>query len=158
MLTQDTAFTHKCPVLSTVPGYHASSINTEWLPGWFQVSSITIFIFTIHISFYKVTVPSSGASQGELVVKNLSASVGNIRHADSIPGLGKIPCEGNGNPLQYSCLENSMDRGTQWVTVHGVARVGHDLATKPPRVSRRTSTWSPPQSKLGQNCKLKVSF
>ena len=40
--------------------------------------------------------------------------------------------EGNGNPLQYSCLDNPMDRGAWQATVHGVARVGHDLATKPP--------------------------
>ena len=50
----------------------------------------------------------------------------------SIPGLGRSPGEGNGNPLQYSCLENPMDRGAWRATVHGVARVGHDLATKPP--------------------------
>ena len=40
----------------------------------------------------------------------------------SIPGLGRSPGEENGNPLQYSCLENSMDRGAWWVTVHGVAK------------------------------------
>ncbi|KAB0372284.1 hypothetical protein FD755_016076 [Muntiacus reevesi] len=40
--------------------------------------------------------------------------------------------EENGNPLQHSCLENPMDRGACWATVHGVARVGHDLVTKPP--------------------------
>ena len=39
-----------------------------------------------------------------------------------IPGLGRFPGEGNGNPLQYSCLENSMDRGGWWATVHGVAK------------------------------------
>ena len=50
----------------------------------------------------------------------------------SIPGLGRSPGEGNGNPLQYSCLENPADRGAWRATVHGVARVGHDLATKPP--------------------------
>ena len=49
-----------------------------------------------------------------------------------IPGSGRSPGEGNGNPLQYSCLENPMDRGAWWATAHGVARVGHDLATKPP--------------------------
>ena len=49
----------------------------------------------------------------------------------SIPGSGRSPGEGNGNPLQYSCLENPMDRGGAWqATVHGVPRVGHDLATK----------------------------
>ena len=48
----------------------------------------------------------------------------------SIRGLGRSPKEGNGNPLQYSCLENPMNREAWQATVHGVARVGHDLATK----------------------------
>ena len=51
-----------------------------------------------------------------------------------IPGSGRSPGEGNGNPVQYSCLENSMDRGTCQATVPGVARVRHELATKPPPV------------------------
>ena len=51
------------------------------------------------------------------------------RNAGSIPGSGRSPEEGNGNPLQYSCLENPMDRGAWWVTVHGV-RVRHDWATQ----------------------------
>ena len=50
----------------------------------------------------------------------------------SIPRLGRYPGEGNGNPLQYSCLENPMDREAWQATVHGVTRVGHDLVTKPP--------------------------
>ena len=50
----------------------------------------------------------------------------------SIPGSGRSPGEGNVNPLQYSCLEKSMDKGAWWTTVHEVARIGHDLATKPP--------------------------
>ena len=49
-----------------------------------------------------------------------------------IPGSGRSPEEGNGNPLQYSCLENPMNRGAWRATVHGVAKVGHDWATKPP--------------------------
>ena len=49
----------------------------------------------------------------------------------SIPGSGRSPGEGNGNSLQYSHLENPIDRGTWWAIVHGVARVGHDLVTKP---------------------------
>ena len=49
----------------------------------------------------------------------------------SIPGSGRSPREGNGNPLRYSCLENLTDRGASRATVHEVARVGHDLATKP---------------------------
>ena len=50
----------------------------------------------------------------------------------SIPGLGRFPGEGNGNPLQYSCLENPMDREAWWATFYGVARVEYNLATKPP--------------------------
>ena len=50
----------------------------------------------------------------------------------SIPGSGRSPGEANGNPLQYSGLENPTDRGAWQATVRGVARVGHDLATKPP--------------------------
>ena len=49
-----------------------------------------------------------------------------------IPALERAPGEGNGNPLQYSCLENPRDRGTWRAIVHGVTRVGHDLVTKPP--------------------------
>ena len=49
-----------------------------------------------------------------------------------IPGSRRSPGEGNGNPLQYSCLENPMGRGTWRATLHGIARVGYDLVTKPP--------------------------
>ena len=63
-------------------------------------------------------------------VKASACSVGDL---GLIPGLGRSPGEGNGNPLQYACLENPVDRGAWQATVHGVARVGHDLATKPPQ-------------------------
>ena len=56
----------------------------------------------------------------------------NARELGSILGSGRYPGEENGNPLQYSCLANPMDRGAWWATVHGVARTGHRLATKPP--------------------------
>ena len=56
---------------------------------------------------------------GVSVVKNLPANAGDV---DSIPGLGRFPGEGNGIPLHYSCLGNSMDRGAWWATVHGVAK------------------------------------
>ena len=62
------------------------------------------------------------ASQVVLVVKNLPANAGDIRDSGSIPGSGRCPGEGNGNPLQYSCLENSMDRGAWWTIVHGVTK------------------------------------
>ena len=69
------------------------------------------------------------ASPGSSVGKE---SACNARDLVSIPGLGRSPGEGNGNPLQYSCLENPMDRGAWQATVHGVARVGHNLVTRPP--------------------------
>ena len=50
----------------------------------------------------------------------------------SIPGSGRSPGEGNGNPIQYSCLGYPMDRGAWWVIVHEVARVRHDFVTTPP--------------------------
>ena len=61
------------------------------------------------------------ASQVVLVVKNLPANAGVIRDTGSIPELGRSPGGGHGNPLQYSCLENPMDRGAWHTTVHGVA-------------------------------------
>ena len=54
-------------------------------------------------------------------VKNL-CNAGDTRDMGSIPGLGRFPGGGNGNPLQYSCLENPMDRGAWWVPVHVVAK------------------------------------
>ena len=57
------------------------------------------------------------------MVKNLPASVGDTRDTDSIPGSGRYPRVGNGNPFQESCLENSIDRGTWWATAHGVAEL-----------------------------------
>ena len=62
------------------------------------------------------------ASQVLLVVKNPLANAGDVRDAGSIPGSGRSPGEGNGNPLQYSCLENSMDRGAWWATVHRITK------------------------------------
>ena len=70
-----------------------------------------------------------------LVVKNPPANAGDIR-ADSIPGSGKSPGGGHGNPLQYSCLENSKDRGAWRVIVHRVAK----SQTRLKRLSAHTHT------------------
>ena len=56
------------------------------------------------------------------MVKNLSAHAGDVREVGLIPGSERYPGAGNGNPLQYSCLENSKDRGAWWAIVHGVTR------------------------------------
>ena len=57
-----------------------------------------------------------------LMVKKLLFKAGDLRDVGSNPGLGRSPGEGNGNPLQYSCLENPMDRGAWQATVHRVAK------------------------------------
>ena len=58
------------------------------------------------------------------VVKNQPATASDTRDMGLIPGLGRSSGEGNGNPLQYSCLEISMDRAALWAIVHGVAKSG----------------------------------
>ena len=62
------------------------------------------------------------ASQLVPAVKNLPANAGNLRVAGSIPGSGRSSWVWNDNPLQYSCLDNPMDRGAWWATLHGVAK------------------------------------
>ena len=62
------------------------------------------------------------SSQVALAVKNLPASAGDVGDLGSIPGSGRSPAGGHGNPLQYSCLENPMDRGGWWAAVHGVTK------------------------------------
>ena len=73
---------------------------------------ILVFLIYIYVGF-------PGGSDGK-------ASACNAEDPGSIPGSGRSPAEGNGNPLQYSCLENSMDGGAWWTAVHGSQRVGHD--------------------------------
>ncbi|XDC64506.1 hypothetical protein R6Z07M_015688 [Ovis aries] len=69
------------------------------------------------------------------------ASACNAGEPGSIPGLGRSSGEGNGNPLQYSCLENPMDRGAWLGAVHGFERVGHNLATKLPPQLIHVEVW-----------------
>ena len=61
-------------------------------------------------------------SQVAPVVKNLAANAGDAKDAGSIPGSGRFPGVGSGNPLQYSCLQNSVDRGTWQAAVQGVTK------------------------------------
>ena len=56
------------------------------------------------------------------VVQNLPTNAGEVRDVGSIPGSGRSPEGGHGNPFQFSCLENPMDRGALWATVHRVAK------------------------------------
>ena len=80
-------------------------------------------IHSVHLHLtYSVRCLRLWASQGVLVVKNLPTSAGDVRDAASIPGSGRSPEKGTGNPLQYSCLENPMDKGAWWTTVHSVGQ------------------------------------
>ena len=87
------------------------------------------------ISFFmkyklKSTPPLPWASQVVLVVKNSPADVGVAGDEGLIPGLGRSPGGGHGNPLLYSCLENPMDRGAGWAAVHGVVESDTTEATR----------------------------
>ena len=66
--------------------------------------------------------PKRSPLQMALMVKNPPANAGALRDVDSIPGLGRSFGEENVNPLQDSCLENPVDRGAQWATVHRVSK------------------------------------
>ena len=78
---------------------------------------------TLNADFEKSTVKLlEGNSQVVLIVKNLPANAGDTGDTGLIPGLGRSPGEGHGNPLQYSYLENPMDRGAWQATVDGVEK------------------------------------
>ena len=79
------------------------------------------FYFT-HVYLYFQMDIHIWASQVALVVKNPPANAGDTRDKGSFPGLGRSPGEGNGDPLQYSCLGNPMDRGAWRAMVHGVTK------------------------------------
>jgi len=82
--------------------------------------------YDILVIYNNVGFPCSSVSKESSCNARISAyDAGDL---GSISGLRRSPGEGNGNPLQYSCLGNPMDRGAWWATVHGVARVRHDLA------------------------------
>ena len=97
---------------------------TSWwplsgIPSWHGEGHLMSLLIHGHL---KASWALRGASQVALVVKNPPADVGDVRDVGSIPELGRSPGEGNGNPLQYTFLENPMDRGAWWATVHGVAK------------------------------------
>ena len=94
--------------------------ETKWLrtAGKNAKEQLTDNFMTFQSYWWKIKGLSSWEGfPGGSAVENLPASAGDV---GSIPGSGRSPGEGNGNPLQYSCLGNPMDRGTWWTTVHGV--------------------------------------
>ena len=99
-----------------------------------------MFLRFIHVEvngkmfFFYGRIICSRASPHSSVSKESACSAGDLA---LIPGSGRFFGEGNGNPLQYSCLENPMNRGAWQATVHWVTRVRHNLATKPPPICSR---------------------
>ena len=79
------------------------------------------------VAAYGLSCPTACGS----TVKNLPANAGDTGDAVSMLGSGRSPGGGNGNPLQYSCLDNSMDRGAWQSIVHRVTRIGHNWACRP---------------------------
>ena len=99
---------------------------------------------SLHQGRSSLQIPSVGFGVPQPPLGFPHSSVGkesacNTGDPGSIPGLGRSPGEGHGNPLQYPCLENPKDRGAWQATLHGVARLGHDLATKPSPTTLRCS-------------------
>ena len=78
---------------------------------------------------------------GGLVVKNLPTDTGDTREVGSIHGSGRSPGRGHGNPVQYSCLENSMGRRVWWVTVYGVTKSWTRLSTQVHRAVTRSESY-----------------
>ena len=106
-----------CPTLSdpmdcSLPGSSVHGVFQVRVLEWLPLSSPFLIV---RIHYYQ-------ASQVVLVVKNMSANAEDIRDVGSIPGLGRSPGGGHGKPLQYSCLENPMDREARWATVHRVTQ------------------------------------
>ena len=94
--------------------------ETNYISGWYiMFSPHTNKTSLYHNCYFKVGTYLRLGFPGGAVVKNPHA---NARDASSVPGSGRSPGDGNGNWLQYSCLENPMDRGAWWATVHRVAK------------------------------------
>ena len=110
---------HQGPLFPTpVPSWDYSQPSLSYLTFLSPIWKVRIIV-SVHFS---LGVVAGRASQVVRTVKNLPAYVGFTRDEGSIPGLGRSAGVGNGNLLQYSCLENSVDRGAWWLTVHGVPK------------------------------------
>ena len=96
---------------------HAITKGQTWLSDWTTAN---------HVWAYKYVFTTIVASQVVLVAKYPPDNVGDVRDVGSIPGSGRSPGAGHGNPLQYSCLQNPVNRGAWQATVHRSQRVGHD--------------------------------
>ena len=122
---------HSSPALQVVSCFTSRFFTAE-APGrpnsYFTCNHLPLFFtYSIHMVFAS---QYAQLPRWQLVLKNLPANGGDPRDSGSIPGLQRSPGIGNGNPLQSSCLENSMDRGVWWTTQsEGSQSVGHNPVT-----------------------------
>ena len=93
-----------------------------------KMDSSNLYIYGYIYIYICTAIPVAQSVKKPLVIQETAC---NTVAPSSMPVSGRSPGEGNGNPLQYSCLENPMDRGAWWDTVHRVPRVRHDSVTKP---------------------------
>ena len=101
-----------------------ASSSSSWICDLFLLLWLVsgCFCFWFFIRFICVCLFVCWGFPGGAVVRNLPANAGDAGDSSLIPGSGRSPKVGNGNPLQCSCIENSMDRGTWLATVHGIAK------------------------------------
>ena len=100
-----------------------------------SLSPIILFYLHKHTITHTRNFKTFNHCQVAPMVKNLPAKAGDVRDTGLIPGLGRSPGGGHGNPLQYSCLENPMDRGAWRATVHGVTKSPTGLSDRAHRHS-----------------------
>ena len=98
-------------------GDESTFVQRVWIVSQYQPMKAASFLYPIYINIFGCP------SQVAFVEKKPPTNAGDIRHMSLIPGLRTSPLEGNGNPLQYSCLENSMDRGAWQATIHKVKKI-----------------------------------
>ena len=114
------------PMDCSPPGSSVHWVFLAWivsgLPFPTPFDTLCHVILTKFLWFILLLSTSISEYRTSLVSQMVKASAYNVGDPGSIPGLGRSPGEGNGNPLQYSCLENPMDGGAWWAAVHGVAK------------------------------------
>ena len=104
---------------------HGVAKSQTWLSNWTELNWEVAWTFQQHWKCCNPVIVKKCFPDGS----DDKESAGNAWDLGLIPGSGRSPGEGNGYPLQYSCLENSMDRGPWWATVQGSKRIGHGWVT-----------------------------